>query len=469
MIVSPNAVNLIGPCLNSGQDVTLEAGETYVLTEPIWLTEDRVTLDGNGATLVLDTSFSNKKYAPHEIHGDVHTAPGPMLVKAIGIYVQADDVTVKNLKIVRQTVDGSVVRSVAVAYSHDFTLQNCEFAGDTIGPVIEFIRCDNFLVAECKIHSVNAVNLGGTLDLTGAGKPNLTGILVDDVDLLSESQRMDESYHSLGFRIVNNQIADLTMHPSVPAGSPWHAQVDGINVQRGYQFTIQNNVIVNCDEGIDIMGSRGQIVGNVIKDTSPVAGASAGIKFVHGASYNLCLENTFINRDICVMLEHSPGYNLTATGVQHNAITLNKATGSGAKLFRVSTGPGYNPAFNTVLYNAGGVTRSDYALVNEPNFLLGGGVVKVADFSGNRRRDVMFLFPDGRSKIYNCFSQVPPWQITPNYGEINNMANPDDVLVYDWDGDGLPDVLFQLGSDTRRLYLNQGNGLPFRFVGTVSY
>lgn len=459
--------------LNAGNDVELVSGEVYTVSvgEAIRVMVSDVTLDGQGATLRLDTSFSNHIYNPRAIHGNVHDGEARPLAHAFGIYIyRANRVTVKNLKIQRVAVDGSVVRSVAVVYSHGVLLSGLDITGDTIGPIIEIVASNDGIVTDSHVHDVRAVNESGKLDLTGAGKPNLTGILVDDVDLLDREQRSDPKFHSWRMRIVNNRIRDLTMDRSVPAGSPWHAQVDGINLQRGWQYKVLNNWVINCDEGIDTFGSCGLIQGNLIRDDVLVPGASAGIKFVHGASYNLCLENTFVNRDISTILEHSPGHGLTAAGVQHNVIALNRSEGLGRKMHRISTNRGgYNPSLNIMSGNVGGSNSVD-GLANGSNYVYSPErepIVKAADLTGDGARDVLFVYPSGETRVYNGMEAESPWELVNPWNEIKGLSDPDDVTIGDWNSDGLPDVSFEVGPRTKRVYLNRGKGRQFALGGEV--
>lgn len=457
----------IATALNGGSNVHLVAGQVYALADMIHVTGDDVTLDGHGATITLSTSFNNRKYAPLALHGDLHdTAPSP-LPTAFGIYLNnVCDVTLKNFKIIRQHIDGSVVRSIAVVKSSDVRLQNVEATGNTIGYVIEFVDSDGWTVEDCYIHDIAALNQSGTLDLTGAGTPNLTGICVDDVDLLDATQRQTASLHCSDFAIINSYIARLSMSSTVAI-----RQTDGINIQRGYHYRVLNNVIVDTDEGVDTFGSQGLVAHNIIKLTAGYGlTASAGVKLIHGATNNLVLHNTIINRNIATIVDYSPFPSLTtADGVSRNVIALNKASGSGSKLFRVSTNPsGINPNKNSIIGNMGGSVSSDYAL-SDPNFY-GPAIVKVADFNGDARPDVLFLYSSGLSMVYLCGAAGHPLEVTPTYGQINNVSNPDDVIVHDLNGDGKSDILVRLGSDTHRTYLSDlGNTPPFVYKGTITY
>ncbi|MBI1902876.1 MAG: VCBS repeat-containing protein [Planctomycetia bacterium] len=371
VIVQPGNESQIAVELNGGNNVELVAGQVYNLSanEAIVINAANVVLDGKGAVLRLDTSFNNYKYNPLIVHGKVHTEPAAPLRDAFGIYIapSSQNVTIKNLKIDRVSVSGSVVRSIGVVKANGLTIQNVEFTGNTIGPVIDIVDCHHVTVADCNIHDVTAEDGNQTLELQG-GKPNLTGILVDDVDLLIPVElRKDAAYHSNDVRILNGLIKNLSMHSSVNDAMNQQLgindntqQTDGINVQRGFDYHILNNVIVNVDEGIDTFAFRGVIRDNVIK-LSPYKPSSAGIKFVHGASHNLAMGNLIVNRDISTMLESSRVASLTGSqGVYGNVIIYNTSIGSGSHLHRIGAAQNaVSPQRNLMLKNSGGKNSSD--------------------------------------------------------------------------------------------------------------
>lgn len=403
--------------LNAGNNVELISGQTYTLSasEALVITGSNVTLDGKNAILRLDASFNNFTYRPLTVHGDVHNGLPAPLPTAFGLYIApgSTNLTIKNLKIERENVSGSVVRSLGVVKASDITLQNLDMSGNTIGPVIDIVDSERVTVADSNIHDITAADQAQALNLTGAGKPNLTGILVDDVDLLNDEQRKNPALHSNDIHIANNQIKNFTMHSSIFTAmrtqlgiTDTTPQTDGVTIQRGWDHKVLNNVIVNVDEGVDTFGYHGLIRDNVFK-LNPFVEASAALKFIHGASHNLALGNTIINRNISSILDSSTFTSLTGNqGTFGNVLLQNTSTGSGNKLHRISRATGApGPDKNFMLKNSGGTNSSDFTS-NDPNIYFSSSaepnVVALDNFDNNQdKNDVALYFKStGKTDIY---------------------------------------------------------------------
>lgn len=416
--VNPGDEAAIVTNLNSGHNVALVAGQTYTLSasEQIRIAGSGVELNGNGATLSLDNTFNNYFYNPLQAHGDVNSGSPAPKDNAFGIYIApgANNVTVKNLKITRDTVSGSVVRSLGVVKASDIKLQNLEITGNTIGPVIDIVDSERVTVADSNIHDITAEDQSQKLNLTGAGKPNLTGVLVDDVDLLSGEQRKNPDLHSKDILITNNQIKNFTMHSSLFAAmqaqlgiNDTTQQTDGVNIQRGFNYKVLNNVIINVDEGVDTFGYHGLIRDNTFK-LNPFAPTSAALKFIHGASHNLALNNTIINRNISSILDSSTNTSLTGSqGTFGNVVLQNTSTGSGNKLHRISRATGApGPEKNFMLKNIGGTNSSDFA-GSDPNIYFTSATaepdkVLIGDFDLNGQAEDLALYfkSTGKTDLY---------------------------------------------------------------------
>lgn len=397
VIVSPGNEKQISIELNNGNNVQLIAGEWYSLNslEAVIIYTSNVELDGNNATLYLESSFNNFEYDPAKLHKN---NVGNFVPKesSFGIYIgnnsnvdgeNTANITIKNLNIVRDAVSGSVVRSIAIVNVDKVRLENIRFTGNTIGPIIDIINSDDFIITGCLIHNSHADNSSGNLLIndikaTDIGldklspKPNLTGILVDDVDIIEN--RKSITMQSQNFKIVNNRIENLTMSNNVNENS----QTDGINIQRGHNYHVYNNVIINTDEGIDTFGYKGIIRDNVIKLSNySSSGVGAGIKLVHGASHNYIHNNTIINRSLSTIMDSSDSVSLSGEkGVYGNMLLRTHSLGLADTLYRISINDinDFKPSINFLISNTNNnqLMRNGYGYSSdwgdsEPNVYLG--------------------------------------------------------------------------------------------------
>lgn len=415
---NPEVSNVVseGLTLTSGQSLRWSAGQVQTLSasSPLVISGSDIDINGNGATLRLDATFANYRYAPLAVHGDVHSGATNRILSAFGIYVAPGSrrVKIRNLRIERTPVPGSVVRSIAIVKASDVTLENVEITGETLGPVVEIVDSDRVNIIGCNIHDIVGRDDSHKLDLTGAGKPNVTGILVDDVDLLSAARRKNAAYHSTQVSILGSTIANLSMRASVFDAIlaqlgivETMPQTDGINLQRGLYHRVNGNAIVNVDEGVDSFSYQGITENNVIK-LSPYVASSAALKFVHGASHNVATANTIIERDISGILDSSAVTSLTGSqGPYGNLIWNNRSTGQGRHLHRISLKAGaIGPQENIMVQNAGGQNSSDYSS-NDPNWFYASanepGIVLKARLDSNPADDVALYFPaTGRTDIH---------------------------------------------------------------------
>jgi len=388
--VTPGNEGQIKSNLDAGNDVELQSGQTYILSKSEWIylndpDNDSRTLNGNGATLELDGTFNNIEYDAGTLHNSPHinSSPSPTQ-EAFAIYIGPgrSGITIKNLKIKldADTEYSKVVRAISMVRALNITIENVEVTGSTIGPIIDIVDSHNIKIFNSKIYDVVAT--GNISSEPTTAKPNLTGILIDDVDLFSSSeQREDESMHSTNINIYNNKIQNLRMYNLTYNDGSTNKlvenQTDAINIQRGQNISVLNNLITDVDEGIDLFSSHGLVLNNTIYlsstycvyDEIDCSTTSAGIKMVHGAAHNQVYNNLVKNRNIAVMHEssYSPG-NLgncstknsitKCHGVYGNYTLFNSFIGSYNKYIRVSYGTGNATASSNFFFANSGATNS---------------------------------------------------------------------------------------------------------------
>jgi hypothetical protein len=372
-------------------------------------------------------------YRARSVHGYPHADLAAPLPNAFAIYIGAGsaDVVVRNVRFDRIPVPGSVVRSLSAVKVEGLLVEDCEFTGDTIGPIVDLVDCEQATVRHCWIHDVLAED-DGSLVLGAQNKPNLTGILADDCDLLIDhldprnvALRMDETCHSHGLRVLSSRIERLQMHPSVNAAILAQLgvvdeteQTDGINVQRGLDYTLANNVIVDTAEGIDTFAARGVIRDNVVK-LSTLGDGGTGIKLFHGASHNLVTANWLVNRRVAIAIGGSSTSMAGPLGCTGNVVWDNWADG-GQKLLRLDAAGAVGARQNLLLRNGNLVLASDYPA--SQNTTANPELVVLGDFARDGRPDDVAAYyrPSGKLDLYRCAAE-------PFYG-TGGLAQSADAL-----------------------------------------
>jgi parallel beta-helix repeat protein len=119
--------------------------------------------------------------------------------------------------------------------------------------------------------------------------------------------------------ISNNHITNLTVGPVFLAAHRY--QTDGINIkhQNSAGYTIAANRIHNTGEGIDIFGSSGTVVNNIVSDSHIF-----GIKLVHGATGNTVSGNKITRSGLAGIVVS--GSDKATRGTENNMILDNTIT-----------------------------------------------------------------------------------------------------------------------------------------------
>lgn len=270
--------------LTAGLSVNLIGGETYYLKSRVSITANDTGIEGNGATIVMDTGVGNFDNATFGSYGA--DAVGISAVGTSGARIERP--FVRNARIQPSAwVDEVYLKPVHFEYCSDIDISGNDIGGFSRGDgLITVNNIDDGRIAENYLHDC-------WTDSTDAD-PQITGITVDpDADSLTDLH--GRRYASRGLHIVGNTIRNLTLGEA--ARTALNYQTDGIHLASANNATassakptrdcvIELNVIENIGEGIDIQGH-----GNVIRGNAITRAFASGVKLVHGASDNLIAGN----------------------------------------------------------------------------------------------------------------------------------------------------------------------------------
>ena len=258
--------------LSKHQNVWLEPGRVYRITRRLELGTGSGLVSDGTATLLMAAgrgSFDNtvarrNDSALYNEHG-------------AGLRVSGDKVTLSDLFIVKEYVDGQYVIGIDVVGASNVAIRRVRLRGFSLAPGIITIRSsDNVEVAGSLLHGSCTQFPEVPPDVASY---QITGISVDDTRVGGRG--------STSVKIVNNVIADLHMVRVTKRND----QSDGINFaapQTGRGSVIADNDIQGQDEGIDLFGGGIEVRGNRVR------GGSSALKLIHGARDIVVTDNTLI-------------------------------------------------------------------------------------------------------------------------------------------------------------------------------
>ncbi len=499
----PDDTASIQRLLNAGNIVKLRPGLTYHISRRLDVTINGsgIVSEGTPATLKLKRSFDN-------VNGDEVYALD-VRSDSIGIYVGdgVSGVTVKNLVMQKDALDGTYVTAIALRGASQATLQELDISGFSLGGIVSLDSVDSVVVKDTYIHDSWANRYFLVPDENGLTRfPQLTGIVIDD-NRLSVAGRPRTSRN---VRIINNTIRrlrfgrDLYSQPRVcfrgtgvtithcaeqTIGSlaayceahPCpivHYQTDGINVMSpGRNFLIDSNTIDTVGEGIDLINNDGTLVSR-----NNVSKAFAyGIKLVHGTT-NVLAEKNFV-ADVGIAGLSVAGTTIESLGdTLGNVMRFNRLSGVGN--IGAYCAPSIQAPFR-IFDSCSGLTEDAAAIEISPNNLCADdgtecryGIPKFNFFFQNyiqATRDAVNMGAalelqervannvfygnvlddsSGRNMRYAAQSD--------RVGNANviDTRGPDSLFIADVNGDQKPDKVFHWNATGRNdLYLSRSDGL----------
>jgi Right handed beta helix region len=344
----PDDTATIQRLLDAGNVVKLRSALIYHVSRrlDIRVSGSGIVSDDPPATLELTRAFNN-------INGDEVYALDARS-DAIGIHVAdgVSGVTLRNLVIRKDVIDGSYVTAIAVRGASRTTLEKLDISGFSLGEVVALDSVDDVRLEGLSIHDCWANRYFLVPDKHGLTRfPQLSGIVVDD-NKLDTGNRLSKNV-----RIVNNTIRrlrfgrELYERPricfrgsSVPMQDcaqqtleslaryceshscpVVHYQTDGINViSPGQGHVIASNTIDAVGEGIDLILNDGTLLaGNRISNAF-----GFGIKLVHGTRNVVAEHNVVTDAGLAgIVVAGTSGEGLGDT--TGNVIRFNRLAGSG--------------------------------------------------------------------------------------------------------------------------------------------
>ena len=276
--------------LAAGKSVVLDDQRQYLLKSRVQITVDDTGIEGNGALVKMSTAagdFDNTSFSAVNRYGGKAvaidcTGSGDGARRA-GCFVRGVRLT-PTLR-----VEGQYLKPINHKFTTEFEVSDCElwnFArmrGHITGNNVNGSRLLNNYVHDSYTNST----------LGTETEAQVTGFEFDG-DSVRLVDIWGEPFASRDCLISGNRIINMTL--SAAALAALKHQSDGINLQgftakdatskptRG--FTISNNLIRNCGEGIDCFGSFNLIEANTIE------WAVFAVKTPYGASHNIIQGNS---------------------------------------------------------------------------------------------------------------------------------------------------------------------------------
>lgn len=304
--------------LDREKTVHLESGRVYELNQALRIPSGGGLIGDGSPVLFLRTGpnrFSNVSQGPDNLVAD----------NANGIRVDsAENVVLKGFKLRKEISDPSYVKGILVTSSRNVLIEGIEATGFSgRNGIITLISVTNSVVRGNFIHSGHT-----NFPRPGSSKPQITGIEIDDQDLL-DYLRVPASE---GIQILDNRIENLTV--GAEFFREHYFETDGINVgsTRSRSHVIRGNRIKGVGEGIDVFGEGLVIEENHIEET-----VHAALKLVHGARRNRITQNTILRSGDAAVLLHGSRWGHVFSPVTENEITDNLIADAGGETLLART------------------------------------------------------------------------------------------------------------------------------------
>jgi len=261
--------------LGRGRGVKMRPGQRYTLTV------GRVLIPSGGgiycsqgtaeiyapASLFTNTNLSNKYAATSavidmsgELSGGFAPSVSPYLV---------------GIRLASEVSDGRMVDAITARNVRDLRIENCEFSGFPVGCDIRASTLDCGRIVHTRHLGRNSTHVWGS-------QPQSTAIELDNDRVNSTA--------SDGLQIDHPVIRDFTI--TGQSSAAWNHQTDGINIAHrdSKNTSITAADIDNVGEGIDIFGANNVVNGFKIRNAK-----FFGLKFIHGAQFNVAGNGSILN------------------------------------------------------------------------------------------------------------------------------------------------------------------------------
>lgn len=221
--------------------------------------------------------------------------------------VAGDDVTVRNLTISKDFVDGSYGVGILAQGRDGLTIQGVEISGYSARYGIHLIESTNFEIDSVYIHDF----LMNQSDANGIG-----------ADMIQDSPAGIRITRSVGGRISNSRIHNIEVGPQgrasisefVPGYGPQGYQSDAITLSDSSGIIVENNDLWNSGELVDLL----------VSDNSTVRNNTMQMAFLFGVkvigSQDSVVEDNYIG-DAAIgvwMGDHSTGEQSTGNQIDDN-------------------------------------------------------------------------------------------------------------------------------------------------------
>jgi hypothetical protein len=290
--------------LSKRAPVWLAPGRTFRFSRRLELGPGSGLVSDGTATLLMSAAagaFDNREAQRND--------RGAYSERGAGMRVTGDNVTISDLFLVKEYVDGQYVIGIDVVGASNVLIRRVRLRGFSTAPGIITIRSSNSVEVVSSLINNSCTKFNEVPP--DVASYQITGISVDDSRVGGRG--------STGVMIRNNVIADIHMVPVTPRGN----QSDGINFAgsgTGSGSVIADNDIQGMDEGIDLFGAGIEVRGNRI------AATGLGVKLIHGARDIVVSDNVLTpgpkGRGIGLYRAHDPARQVKDVRIERNRIDM---------------------------------------------------------------------------------------------------------------------------------------------------